>query len=84
MAIKSFVPALYILAAAGFYLCLAQAHPHSAQAKVWPVDALLQPMNPPKTVPKRATDANAARAGVRLQADQQSVRNAVMTTNRPA
>jgi hypothetical protein len=77
MALKSFVPALYILAAAGFYLCLAQANPHAAQPKVWPVDALLHPLNPPATAHKHAADP--ARAGVPLQANQQSVHNSVTT-----
>lgn len=84
MALKSFVPALYILAAAGFYLCLAQAHSHSAPPKVWPVDALLHPLNPPKGAAKHRLDSGPASAGVPLQAHQQSARNAVTTTRHPA
>ncbi|MDB5987803.1 MAG: hypothetical protein JWR16_2856 [Nevskia sp.] len=84
MAIKSFVPALYILAAAGFYLCLAQAQPQAAQAKVWPVDALLHPMNPSKTASKHPGESQPARVGVPLLNNQQSAHNAVGATRQPA
>ena len=67
MALKSFVPALYLIAAAGFYVCMAQASHHSAQAKVWPIDGLLNPAH--------STQIHPMRGGVPLLDNQQSVRN---------